>query len=87
MNSVLSEAVAAVPEWSREFPRKSLLRRLVASSALSSFRNSGKESYLMDPTSPFLSWRFLKHLVSIAIHTTIRLTRAGKLLKRWGVVG
>jgi len=87
MNSVLREAVAAVPEWSRDFPRKSFVRRLVASSALSSFRSSGREAYLMDPTSPVLSGRFLRHLVSIAIHTTIRLTRAGRLLKRWGVVG
>jgi hypothetical protein len=86
-NPVLTAAIEQFPQWENPFPDKPLMRRLVASSALSSFRTSGKEAYLSDPASSVVSWRFLRHLVSIAIHTTIRLTRAGKLLKRWGVVG
>lgn len=87
MNSVLLGAIEMFPTWGREFPRKNFLRRLVASSALSSFRATGKNDYLKDPDSPIWSPKFLRHLVSIAVHTTIRFTRTGKILKRLGVIG
>ena len=87
MNSVLAGAVEMFPEWEKEFPHKGSLRRLVASSALSSFRATGKSDYLKDPESSVLSLRFLRHLASIALHTTIRITRTGKLLKRLRLVG
>jgi hypothetical protein len=87
LNPVLRAAIDQFPSWQKDFPQKPLLRRLVASSALSSFRTSGNADYLKDPDAAALSVRFLRHLVSIAVHTTIRFTRTGKLLKRLGVIG
>jgi hypothetical protein len=82
LNSVLQSAIDMYPEWHRDFPTKSLVRRLVASSALSSFRSTGKSDYLEDPRQRLLSWRFLRHLAHIFVHTAIRVTRTGTLIKR-----
>lgn len=82
LNSVLRAAINHRPDWFREFPRKSFLRRLVASSALSSYRSSGKQEFLDDPSRPVLSPMFLRHVASIGVHTLIRLTGAGQLVKR-----
>ena len=86
-NPVLDQAIKHFPQWHAPFPHKPILRRLVASSALSSFRTRGKPDYLKDPESSVVSLRFLRHLASIGLHTTIRLTRTGKLLKRLGLIG
>ena len=82
LNSVLRTAIDFNPKWYRLFPSKPLIRRLVASSALSSYRASGDSAYLQDVEKPYLSWRFLRHLVSLSVHTAIRLTKSGKAVKR-----
>lgn len=82
LNSVLKAARKQFPNWHREFPKKPLLRRLVASAALSSFRSTGISAYLQDPSRSVLDARFLRHLVSILIHTAIRFSRTGTLIKR-----
>lgn len=82
LNGVLRSAIQRFPQWYRDFPTRPLLRRLVASSALSKYRTSGDRSVLDDPDSYALSWRFLRHLLSLFLHTTIRLTHTGKLVKR-----
>ena len=82
LNDVLSSAIGHFPQWNRDFPSRPLVRRLVASSALSQYRASGDSQVLNDPdTSPF-SWRFLRHLLGLALHTTIRLSGTGRLVKR-----
>jgi hypothetical protein len=82
LNSVLRAAIATFPSWFRDFPTKGLIRRLVASSSLSSFRANGNATFLDDPAASPLSWRFLRHLLSVGIHTAIRVTKTGKLIKR-----
>ena len=82
LNGVLRAAIEMFPEWHREFPRKNIVRRLVASSALSSFRATGKASYLEDPRLAVLSPRFVRHLISIAVHTLIRVTHSGVFIKK-----
>jgi len=82
MNSVLRGAIHQFPAWEKAFPKKSLLRRLVASSALSSFRSSGDATFLADPSKRLWDLRFLRHLASVGLHTLIRLTKTGTLIKR-----
>jgi hypothetical protein len=87
LNGVLRAAIEMFPEWHREFPRKNIVRRLVASSALSSFRATGNARYLDDPGLPVVSPRFLRHLISIAVHTIIRVTNSGILVKKLQSLG
>jgi hypothetical protein len=82
MKSVLLAAWEMFPSWHRDFPRKPLIRRIVASSSLSSYRSSGDVKYLDDPSLSSFSVRFLRHLVNVVTHTIIRLTRTGQLVKR-----
>jgi hypothetical protein len=82
LNSVLTASIEQFPQWYGEFPDKPLIRRVVASSALSSFRSTGDESFLGDPERPILDVRFLRHLAIIFVHTAIRVTRTGTLIKK-----
>lgn len=82
MNSVLAASVNQFPFWFRAFPQEAKIRRLVASSALNSFRSSGDTHYLDDPQRPVLDFRFLRHVLIILIHTAIRLTRTANLVKK-----
>ncbi len=82
LNSVLQAAIGFKDSWQKDFPERPLLRRLVASSALNNFRASGKTDYLLDPERPMLNFRFLRHLAIILVHTAIRVTRTGTLVKK-----
>ena len=79
---MLRSAIEQFPQWCQGFPSRPLLRRLVASSALSQYRTSGDPSVLNDPDSSVVSWRFFRHLLSLMVHTSIRLTHTGKIVKR-----
>lgn len=82
MNSVLKEAIGMFPHWYREFPTKSLVRRVAASSSLSLYRSTGDAQCLEDSSQPLYSYRFLRHLVGVGLHTLIRLTGTGTIVKR-----
>jgi hypothetical protein len=82
LNAVLLASISQFPSWYREFPQKALVRRLVASSALSSFRSSANINYLQDPERAPFDIRFIRHLGIIFAHTAIRVTRTGSLLKK-----
>lgn len=82
MNSVLKSAIDMFPNWQREFPQQSLVRRIAASSSLSLYRSTGDANYLLDPSKPLYSYRFLRHLLGVALHTLIRLSNTGPMIKR-----
>ena len=83
MNSVLRLAIEMFPDWYRPFPEKNIGRRIVASSSLSLYRLTGDEKYLDDPARRAYSHRFLRHILSVGLHTLIRATGAGTMLKRF----
>jgi len=82
MSSVLRAAKVSFPHWHRDFPKRPLLRRLVASAALGSFRSTGDPGFLVDPSRSLFDPLFLRHLGMILVHTVIRLTGTGTLIKR-----
>jgi len=81
-NPVVDAAAQFLPHWSKPFPRQPKIRRLVASSALGYFRATTDERFLLDPSRQVFDGRFLRHLLTVGVHTLIRATHTGTLIKK-----